>query len=481
MAEETKAPVADTTPDKVAEPVVEASIAKAETVAEPETTEKADEIEKAEESPVAPKEEEKKDASPEDRKRKRYEEDDRRRPYKNYKENIQSKYDHLPESSDPAEIREQVEFYFSESNLLQDKFLFSQVGGAENNSIPIKKIHSFKRMQRFQPYSAVVEALKDSKILDVIDDDEVKRKTPLKLQEGMTMEQNYAYFEDEAMKRSIYAKGFGKEGPTTQIDIEEFFKPYGPINSVRLRRSFPEKLFKGSVFVEFETVELMKEFLESDSKPKWDDQELDIKSKSDYCAGKVEDIKSGKIKPNESFQRNDNNHRNGRGGGRGRGRGRNDNHRDSNRGRDRSGDRRGKDNWRDRRDDFQKGGYKDRNGRNGKKRDDFGRDRRDSNEGPKQEFDDSGIPIVRATTRDPSPKRAAKKEDDGVKKSNGDADAGAEKSEAKDAAAESKPEVELTKMEQLAKKRSRDADDTAGEVKEPEAKKTKAEEVTVDA
>lgn len=137
------------------------------------------------------------------------------------------------------------------------------------------------------------------------------------------------------MNRSIYAKGFGKEEPSTQFDIEAFFTPYGPTNAIRLRRA-AEKTFKGSVFVEFESEEKQKAFLELDPKPKWKGQDLLIKSKKQYCEEKVAEIEAGRVKPNRP-----------RGGGRGRGRG---------------GDRRGGDrrDWRERRAEDQKNGFEDK-------------------------------------------------------------------------------------------------------------------------
>ena len=201
-------------------------------------------------------------------------------------------------------------------------------------------------MRRFQPYSAIVNALKESKKLDLIDTqngEAVKRKTPL----GTTEKTDIKVFEDRAMPRSIYAKGFGPEGEKTQFDIEAFFEPYGPTNAIRLRRA-DDKNFKGSVFVEFESEELQKKFLELDPKPKWNDTELKIMSKRQYCDDKVKDIEAGRIKPNEKRgrgghrggkddrdwrDRRDEDRKNGRGGGRGgRGRGRG--------GRGRGGDRR---------------------------------------------------------------------------------------------------------------------------------------------
>lgn len=226
-----------------------------------------------------------------------------------------------------------------------DKFLLSKVGGSTNNAVPLSTLHSFKRMRRFQPFEAIVKALKTSETLELADNDTaVRRKVPLP--ESVSTEQNpdvIKVFEDKAMSRSIYAKGFGRFGseePTTQLDIEAFFQPYGPIKAVRLRRN-DSKIFKGSVFVEFDTEDKQKEFLALDPKPQWKGQDLLIKSKKEYCDEKVEEIKAGNVKASNLRGR----------GGRGRGRG----------GRGRGGrDGRTQNNrdWRERRAEDQQNGFK---------------------------------------------------------------------------------------------------------------------------
>ncbi|OAX77161.1 hypothetical protein ACJ72_08543, partial [Emergomyces africanus] len=242
----------------------------------------------------------------------------------NYRDNIKSDVSTLKETSDPEEIRKQVEFYFSDSNLVMDKFLLSKVGGSENRPVELSLLHSFKRMRRFQPFSAVVDALKDSKTLELTDDNTcVRRKVPLPEIVKESLDPSAVkVFEDKAMHRSIYAKGFGPEEPSTQFDIEAFFTPYGPTNAIRLRRT-AEKIFKGSVFVEFDSEETQKAFLALDPKPKWKGTtELLIKSKKDYCDEKVKEIEAGRLRPN-----------NGRGrGGSHRGRGRGDRRGDDHKG-----------------------------------------------------------------------------------------------------------------------------------------------------
>lgn len=182
-----------------------------------------------------------------------------------------------------------------------DNFLFGKVMGHKNLPVPISIIHSFKRMRHFQPFSAVVAALKDSTILDVVDSDTcIQRKVPLPEDiKDKPVHEVQKVFEDAAMARSIYAKGFGEEKPSTQFDIEAFFAPYGPTNSVRLRRD-NTRSFKGSVFVEFDSEATQKAFLALDPQPKWQGQDLQIKSKKQYCDEKVEEIAAGRLKPNMS-------------------------------------------------------------------------------------------------------------------------------------------------------------------------------------
>lgn len=247
--------------------------------------------------------------------------------------------------------------------------MYKKTGGPENIPVFIEDICSFGRMKRFQPYSAVVAALKASKFLEVVGEEgqeKVKRRYPF----------DPTVPKSKSEARSIYVKGFGDEDPSSQFDIEAFFAPYGPINSVRLRRT-DEKLFKGSVFVEFEDEELAKKFLELDPKPLWKGaHKLDIQTKTEYMEMKNQDIRDGKIDPKIH-----------RGGFRGRGRGNNRGRGDSRNGGDRRdrgdrGDRKGDrdpDDWKKRREDDRASGFKDdrKSGRGGRGNNRGGRGRRD--------------------------------------------------------------------------------------------------------
>jgi len=208
-----------------------------------------------------------------------------------------NRFEDQPESSDALEIRRQVEFYFSNSNLPIDAYLLDLTGGHRNQPVPLKVIHDFKRMRHFQPYTAVRDAVKQSSVLNLNDDDEITRKIPLSETFTDDSNKNRKLVHTASMSRSIYAKGFGEETKNTHLEIEAFFAPYGPISSVRLRRK-DDGLFKGSVFVEFESEENQQRFLALDPKPQWvDGEDLQVMSKQEYVDIKHQGILDGTVKP----------------------------------------------------------------------------------------------------------------------------------------------------------------------------------------
>lgn len=284
---------------------------------------------------------------------------------------VQSKTD------DPDEIRKQVEFYFSDHNLARDKFLYNKIGGTKNVPVPIKMIHSFKRMVRFEPFEAVIKALKDSKALEVTDDEMVKRREPLPEEfENKTHEEITEIVENKSMARSVYVKGFGLEKPTTQFDLEAYFSEFGPTHGVRLRRA-DDHSFKGSVFVEFKNEETAKAFLEQKPEPTYDGRDLRVLSKKAYCDEKVQQIRDGKIQPHVQGR----NKRQGKNGG---------------------DDAR---NWNDRRDEDRKNGFRDNRGgrgrgRGGRGRGGRGRGGRDRNDERKAGSDDQENPKKRSREDD---------------------------------------------------------------------------------
>jgi lupus La protein len=325
-----------------------------------------------------------------------------------------------------------VEFYFSTQNLVTDEHLFKELGGPRNYPVPVKHISQFKRMRRFQPYSAVVKALRESKDLVVVDEGEfsgagneaVRRKDPLDVptEDGdddkrPTIQELFSRLKNTSsnkLETSVYVKGFGNPDDAGQIALEKFFRPYGSV-MVRKRRE-DDGTWKGSVFVVFDTEDSQKQFLGLDPKPKYNDNELTIMGKKEYNLMKCEqkgiepDPQGANGRSNGNRSRGGDRDRDGgRGGARGRGRGRGgrggrggdrrdnrDNHARRDRSNDRSprqrrdrsasGDSVDSRDWNNRRDRFQKG----KNDRGNRKEEDRKEIERDAH----------GVPVVKDTRTD---------------------------------------------------------------------------------
>ncbi|EGO20269.1 hypothetical protein SERLADRAFT_477685, partial [Serpula lacrymans var. lacrymans S7.9] len=115
----------------------------------------------------------------------------------------------------------------------------------EEHWVPIKIVSSFTRMRDFAALGVVwiAKALRTSTELEVDEAGEnVRRRTEVQEPKGQ-------------FERSVYAKGFGKEEPELQKKLEDFFNQYGTANAVRMRRVDGKKEFKGSVFVEYASME----------------------------------------------------------------------------------------------------------------------------------------------------------------------------------------------------------------------------------
>lgn len=326
-----------------------------------------------------------------------------------YRQNKKFDPRQLPESEDPLEMRAQTEFYFNNANLPTDEHMWNLTGGPENKPVELKHLHTFGRMRRFPNYTALVAALKDSDVLDISGEEGsevVKRKVPYELRSN----------KGDILKASVYVKGFGDEDAMTQFNLERFFKQFGGVNAVRLRRT-EENLFKGSVFVEFASEDEAKSFLALDPAPKWEGHDLKIMSKQAYVEDKSRAIKAGEIQPSNSREKKFFEGRGGKG--------------DKNRSGGRGGFRGDKNDWKNRRDHDQKNGFRDNRGGRGRGRGRGGRggrggrDRNDrddrSNRRDEKPVDprDAAQPMIKTTDDSGKPVDAANgngkraREDDG--------------------------------------------------------------------
>ena len=206
----------------------------------------------------------------------------------------ESKFDPsvLPTSTSTAEILKQVEFYFSDANLPRDKFLWNLTVSDSEGWVPIATIANFKRMRRFQPLDTIVSALRTSPALLEVNDKgtHVRRKIPL----VKPSEEEFTGIQE----RTVYVTGFGEETSTMQIDLEAFFRGFGEIDSLRLRRT-GTGLFKGSVLVQFENKKVAETFL---AEPReYAGNLLETKSKHAWIQDKIEEAET--LGPEERKER----------------------------------------------------------------------------------------------------------------------------------------------------------------------------------
>lgn len=171
------------------------------------------------------------------------------------------------------QVIDQVEFYFGDNNLTKDKFLYRTVQANPEGWVAVSTIAIFNRMRKFRPVSAIVDSLKQSTLLEVNSSgDMIRRKTPLVVKDHQ-----------ESCKKTIYARGFGPETATLQLEIEDYFSKFGKLKEVRLRRD-KEKKFKNSVFVEFSNQSDADSYLENPNKPKFNGKDIVALSKLSYIA-----------------------------------------------------------------------------------------------------------------------------------------------------------------------------------------------------
>lgn len=134
-----------------------------------------------------------------------------------------------------------VEFYFHDSNLPYDKYMWMLYSKTPEHWIPISTIASFKRMRALLsdessgvPWIAQQIRAK-STVLEVDEKGENVRRT------------TEPRPPTNVFDRSVYAKGFGfdeKDGELLR-EIQAFLGKWGKVNAVRMRRD-NDKKFKVS-------------------------------------------------------------------------------------------------------------------------------------------------------------------------------------------------------------------------------------------
>lgn len=183
----------------------------------------------------------------------------------------------MTDTSATEQILKQVEFYFSESNLIKDKFLFT-TQNANDGWVPIQTISQFERMKKYRPVETIVDALRQSKeLLEVSENGEmVRRKIPLP--------KNYNEIQINMNKRSVYVNKLPVDA--TLDDLLKYFGSIAPTNQVRMKKS-KEGAFTGSCLVEFKDPAAVEEILGKDE-VKYNDEVVEVVSKAKYEESKAQ-------------------------------------------------------------------------------------------------------------------------------------------------------------------------------------------------
>ncbi len=182
----------------------------------------------------------------------------------------------------------QVEFYFSDSNLPNDKFLNEELK-KNDGWVKIATLATFARLKALSTEASVIAAaLRGSKELLEVNEDGtlVRRKT--ELADGVDLSNN-----------NIYMKGFGNDATLDEIEAFLLNEKLN-VKCVRMRyyKDGEERKFKGSVFVELGSEEEAKEAVTREYTYGSENKKLLVMSKNDYLESKKNE-KGGKKRARE--------------------------------------------------------------------------------------------------------------------------------------------------------------------------------------
>ncbi|EZA58323.1 La protein-like protein [Ooceraea biroi] len=200
-----------------------------------------------------------------------------------------------PSSALLEQIKSQIEYYFGNVNLHRDKFLIEQTK-LEEGWVPMSIMLNFKLLANLsKDVDVILKALETSDLMEISEDRKKIRRSP----KHPLPEFNEEYRKAQEA-RTVYVKGF-QAAETTIEELKAFFDPYKPIETIVMRK-YQDKdktyKFKGSVFVQFETLDGAKAFMDKES-IKYGDAELIRKWSADYTIEKAQE-KEERRKKNKS-------------------------------------------------------------------------------------------------------------------------------------------------------------------------------------
>jgi len=137
-----------------------------------------------------------------------------------------------------AKIKDQMEYYFSDDNFRDDKFLRAKVAEDADGFVPLEVFMTFKKIKSMTSDASLLpRALEDSEELELSEDlTAVRRTHPLPE-------------DDDRESRTVYAKG-PFPGDASLEKLRDWASLAGEVSRLDMRRmKNKEKSFKGSVFI----------------------------------------------------------------------------------------------------------------------------------------------------------------------------------------------------------------------------------------
>ncbi|XP_022180306.1 uncharacterized protein LOC111040641 [Myzus persicae] len=131
-----------------------------------------------------------------------------------------------PDEETTKRILDQVEFYFSDANIVKDAFLLKHVRRNKEGYVSLKLISSFKRVKHLaKDWRAVAYAITRSEKLEVNESGtKLRRKEPLPA------------YDQTTPSRTVVAINLAEEKPVTIESVAELFRGCGEIALIRVLR-----------------------------------------------------------------------------------------------------------------------------------------------------------------------------------------------------------------------------------------------------
>ncbi len=171
------------------------------------------------------------------------------------------------------QIIRQIEYYFSDVNMIRDKFLKNEVV-KDDGWIPLSVLTTFKRLQSLTTdFKTIMNSLKKS-LSGILQLNETENK--IRRHPDRPLPNSQAELELTLRNRTVYVRGFPTTADVTLDKLLDFFENYGSTDNIQMKKNYKTKDFNGSVFVVFPNEDTAREFVANSKHTpiKYDDKSI---------------------------------------------------------------------------------------------------------------------------------------------------------------------------------------------------------------